>query len=297
MTVARATANGAISAVNAIVTGQWGASVAIDLSTSAKVTLIEDAPEVEVVIDGVEAGEEGILVRLALKAVVARLGSPDWGGRVETTSTIPRSRGLKSSSAAANAVVLATNRAYQLYEGKSLSRAELLAAAIEAALDAGVTITGAFDDASASLNGGVQVTDNRQRLVLHREEVDETLHAVLLVPPQSRATASVADLPYGPFAALALHAHGLARQGRWMEAMTLNGLYAAALYGAPPEWTREALAAGALAAGLSGKGPAFAAVAHPDELKAVQAALDAVAPPGARVLVAKLTNRRVEAEA
>jgi shikimate kinase len=295
MTVARASANGAISAVNAIVTGVWGASVAVDLRTDAKVTLLEDVPEVEVVIDGEEAGQEGILARLVLKAVVARLGVPDWGGRVETTSDIPRSRGLKSSSAAANAVALAANRAFQLYEGRALPRADLLDAAIEAAIDAGVTITGAFDDASASLNGGVQVTDNRQRLVLHREEVDERFRAILVVPPETRATASVADLPYAPFAPLALHAHGLARQGRWLDAMTINGLYAAALYGSPPTWTREALAAGALGAGLSGKGPAFAAVAHPDEAKRVESALAAVAPSGAKVLNVALTNRRAEA--
>ncbi|HVM46323.1 MAG TPA: shikimate kinase, partial [Candidatus Thermoplasmatota archaeon] len=109
MTVARARASGAISVVNAIVTGHAGSSLAVALHTEARVTLLEDVPEVEVLIGGKEAGEEGMLARLVLKAVVARLGQPDWGGRVETTSDIPASRGLKSSSAAANAVALAAN--------------------------------------------------------------------------------------------------------------------------------------------------------------------------------------------
>lgn len=294
MTLARARANGAVSVVNAIVTGHAGASLAIDLHTEAKVTLLEDVPEVEVVIDGEEAGEEGILARLCLKAVLARLGEPEWGGRVETTSTIPPSRGLKSSSAAANAIVLATNHAFHLYEGRALPRNELLAAAIEAALDAGVTITGAFDDASASLDGGLVVTDNRKRMVLHREEIDDALQAVILVPAAKTPTASVRDLPYGTFASFALDAHALARKGEWMRAMTLNGLYTAALYGSPATWPRDALAAGAIAAGLSGTGPAFAAICRPDDAQDVREALGRIAPPDARILTAKLTNRRAE---
>ena len=294
MTVARARANGAVSVVNAIVTGHAGASLAIDLHTEAKVTLLEDVPEVEVVIDGEEAGEEGILARLCLKAVLARLGEPGWGGRVETTSTIPSSRGLKSSSAAANAVVLAANRAFEHYEGRALPRGELLLAAIEAALDAGVTITGAYDDASASLDGGLVVTDNLRRVVLHREALDESLRAVLLVPASKTPTASVRDLPYGAFAQLALDAHALARKGEWMRAMTLNGLYTAALYGSHASWSREALRAGALCAGLSGTGPAFAAIARADDAAGVEKALRGVAPEGARVMTANVTNRRAE---
>lgn len=297
MSVGRARANGAISVVNAIVTGHAGSAIAVDLRTEAKVTLLEDVPEVEVVIDGREAGDEGILARLCLKAVAARLGKPDWGGRVETASDIPSSRGLKSSSAAANAVVLAANHAFHLYEGRALARGECLAAAIEAALDAGVTITGAFDDASASLEGGLVVTDNLQRVVLHREAVDEAMRAILLVPAHTTPTASVRDLPYGTFAALALQAHQLARKGDWARAMTLNGLYTAALYGTPASWTRDALASGALAAGTSGTGPAFAAVAQKDVAPRVAKALEAVAPPGARLLTVGLTNRRAEASA
>lgn len=294
MTLARARANGAISVVNAIVTGRWGGSLAVDLHTEAKVTLLEEVPEVEVVIDGEEAGEDGMLARLCVKAVLARLGEPEWGGRVETTSDIPSSRGLKSSSAAANAIVLATNHAFHLYEGRALPRATLLEAAIEAALDAGVTITGAFDDASASMDGGVVITDNPQRVVLHREEVDETLRAILLVPAHKTPTASVRDLPYAPFRTFAEHAHTLARKGLWQQAMTLNGLYAGALYGIPAAWTRDALAAGALGAGVSGTGPAFAAVARAQDADAVRKALSEHARDGAIILEVALTNQRAE---
>ena len=290
MTAGRACANGAISIVNAIVTGRYGASLAVDLHTQAKVTLLEDVPEVEVIINGDEA-EDPLLARLVLKAVVARLGQPDWGGRVETTSDIPASRGLKSSSAAANAIALAANQAFMHYEGRALSRGELLDAAIEAALDAGVTITGAFDDATASLNGGISVTDNVERKVLHREDAPVDLDIILVVPDAKTRTASVRDLPYAPFAPLAREAHRLAQTGRWMDALTLNGLVAGSLYGVPASWTREALAAGAACAGVSGTGPAFAAVCDADHAKAVESALASSAP-DARILRTRPTNER-----
>lgn len=294
MSSGRAFANGAISVVNAIITGHAGASLGIRLRTEAKVTLLEDVPEVEVVIDGKEAGPEGQLARLVLKGVVSRLGEPEWGGRVETVTDIPSSRGLKSSSAAANAVALATNQAMQRFDGRALSRGDLLACAIDAALDAGVTITGAYDDATASLHGGLQVTDNKSRTILHREEVPEDLVIVLLVPESRTPTASVRDLPYAPFAPFALEAHKLARTGRWREALTLNGLVAGALYGVPPTWTRDALAAGAMAAGVSGTGPAFATVCTADASKMVEAALVQMAPTGARILRTRPTNKRAE---
>lgn len=292
MTVGRARAHGAVSVVNAIVSGGPGAALAIDLHVDAKVTLLEDVPEVEVLIDGDEA-EDPRLARLVLKGVVARLGHPDWGGRVETTATIPTTRGLKSSSAAANAVALAANQAFERYEGRALARAELLDCAVEAALDAGVSITGAYDDASASLHGGLCITDNTTRRLVHRAETPEGLVAILVVPEAKTPTLSVKDLPYAPFAPLAREAHALALRGRWADAMTLNGLVAGALYGTPPAWTRAALAAGALGAGVSGKGPAFAALAPAERAKDVEAALATVAP-GARLLVARPTNARAE---
>lgn len=293
MTLARARANGAISVVNAIVTGSLGASLAVALRTEAKVTLMEDVPEVEVVINGEDA-EDPALARLVLKGVVARLGVPDWGGRVETTSDIPATRGLKSSSAAANAIALAANQAMHLYEGKSLARNELLDCAIEAALDAGVTITGAFDDASASMHGGLCITENKERTLLNRDEVDESLRVVIVVPQDKTPTLSVKDLHYAPFAPLSREAHAVARRGRWQDALTLNGLVAGALYGTPTTWTRAALAAGATCAGVSGKGPAFAAVAREADAKSVEAALREVAPTDARILVTQPTNARAE---
>ena len=45
--------------------------------------------------------------------------------------------------------------------------------AIDASLEAGVTITGSFDDATASYFGGVVVTDNKNREFIIKEKMDD----------------------------------------------------------------------------------------------------------------------------
>ncbi len=61
-------------------------------------------------------------------------------------------RGLKSSSAAANAIALATTAALE----RSLDDVTVVKLGVDGALDAKVTITGAFDDACASYFGGIR---------------------------------------------------------------------------------------------------------------------------------------------
>ncbi len=47
---------------------------------------------------------------------------------------------------------------------------EIVNLAIDSSLEAGVTITGAFDDATASYFGGVTVTDNINREIIIKEK-------------------------------------------------------------------------------------------------------------------------------
>ena len=77
-------------------------------------------------------------------------------------------KGLKSSSAAANAVALASTAAL----GKHLDDLELVKLGVDAAFDAKVTVTGAFDDACASYFGGIVVTDNLNRKIIKQMPVD-----------------------------------------------------------------------------------------------------------------------------
>ncbi len=128
--------------------------------------------------------------------------------------------GLKSSSAAANATVLATLDA--LGAADEVSREDACRIGVQAARDAGVTVTGAFDDASASMLGGVTVTDNTADELLAREERD--WHVLVWTPPE-RSFSADADVErcerVAPMAELVAD---LALDGDFERAMTVNGL-------------------------------------------------------------------------
>ena len=96
--------HGAVSIVNAISIGK-GAALGIDLTTTAYVDIIDDRPEIQVEIDGSPSEDTG-LAREAAKVVLRRYAEKGSGANVRIISDIPIGKGLKSSSAAANAVVL-----------------------------------------------------------------------------------------------------------------------------------------------------------------------------------------------
>src|SRR3990170_3892293 len=137
-------AYGAGTIINAIATWK-GAAFGIDLKTEAEVVLTDSKK-----IQGyMEEGGDTTLIERCIDLTLLRFGSSS-GAKVATKSEIPIASGLKSSSAAANAAVLATVDALD----EELEPMEAIKIGIQAALDAKVTITGAFDDACASMLGG-----------------------------------------------------------------------------------------------------------------------------------------------
>ena len=249
---AEAFAYGAITIVNAIATGK-GAAFGIDLWTKARVKLTDDgAIETRILNDDKEST---LLAERCVRAVFGYFGASKLGAKVETNSNIPIARGLKSSSVAGNAVVLATLAALQ----KRLKPSDILNLVVDASLQAKVSVTGAFDDAAASLYGNVVVTDNMARRVLRTFPVEDH-HVLLLVPPEKAYTAN-ADLRRIKTVAKQVEiAHEQALAGKYWNAMTLNGLIYSHVLRLPADVIVESLGAGALAAGISGKGPAYAFV-------------------------------------
>jgi len=67
-------------------------------------------------------------------------------------------------------------------------------------------------------------------------------------------------------------AYGEASNGHVWDALTLNGLAVASILGEDPRPALSAIEAGALGAGLSGKGPSVAAVVDEKTLKPVRQA-------------------------
>ena len=271
----RAAALGAGTVLNALATGT-GAAFGIDVETRATVDLDPAA-------DGVtgEIAEDPDADTELIERCVA-LATDRWGdgegGTVRTDSDVPLAAGLKSSSAAANATVLATCDALGLGVGDDpddpavdVTRLEACRLGVRAAREAGVTVTGAFDDATASMLGGVTVTDNGADELRTRETVDWD---VLVWTPPERAYSADADVArceaVAPMADLVAD---LALDGRYGEAMTVNGLAFSAALGFDADPAVEAMPH-ATAVSLSGTGPSVVAVAAPGD---PETDLDAVA--------------------
>jgi len=249
---AEAAAYGAVTIVNAMATGK-GAAFGIDLWTKASVKLTDDGA-IETRILGDEK-ENTILAERCVRAVFGYFGTSKLGAKVETSSNIPIARGLKSSSVAGNAIVLATLAALH----KRLKPDDILELVVNSSLQAKVSLTGAFDDAAASLYGNVVVTDNMTRTVLRTFPVEDH-NVLLLVPPQKAYTADADLIQIKTVAKQVEIAHEQALAGKYWDAMTLNGLIYSHVLKLPADVIVESLAAGALAAGISGKGPSYAFV-------------------------------------
>jgi shikimate kinase len=251
--VGKAVAYGAVTIINAISCG-FGAALSVDLKTEAAVKLTDEPGRIEGrILSDLE--ESPTLIEKTVSQVLKRFSS-ERGAYVETQSNIPIARGLKSSSVAANAVTLASLAAL----GKKVSDLTAVNIGVDAALDAGVTITGAFDDACASFFGGIVVTDNFGRKIMKKIQPPEK-HPILIHVPVAKAYTADSNVRRMKIIAEEAKAlHRMALRGDWMAAMTLNGLLYSAVLGCDPNTAIDALEAGALAAGLSGKGPAVAAV-------------------------------------
>ena len=265
----QAVAPGAGTVLNALATGR-GSAFAIDLETTASVSLV-DEPGIDATIDGHPDADTGLLE--AAVAVTLERHGDDYAGPVgavvETTSEVPMASGLKSSSAAANATVLATLDALGL--PTTVDRLDACRLGVEAARQAGVTVTGAFDDASASMLGGVTVTDNTDDELLAQADVD--WQALVYTPDETAASADADVDACGRIAPLARVAEELALDGRYGEAMTVNGFGFCGALGYPTDPLLEALPA-VDGVSLSGTGPSYVAVGERDTLEAVREAWD-----------------------
>ncbi|MFB0544729.1 MAG: shikimate kinase [Asgard group archaeon] len=277
----------AVSVVNAIATWK-GSALGVDLWAEAEAAVLSE-PKVKGEVFG-DLSVDTVLIEKAALRVLKRFNLvEEMGVRVVTRSNIPVARGLKSSSAVANVVVLAVTGAL----GKELDDLEAVNLGVDACVDAGVTITGAFDDACASFFGGLVVTDNREREILLRESFSEDFEVLLKIPSKKVKTVDTKEKPLWVFSDLFLQAHGLALKGRVWEAITLNGLLCAAVYGLDTRFIVDALAAGALAAGVSGTGPTMFAVTPLGEGDAVIDVLEGFSGETLRVKINNVKARRV----
>jgi shikimate kinase len=265
---AEAIAHGAATIINAMATGE-GAAFGVDLWTKAEVKLTNEPGIIRGEITS-DPAENTLLIEKTAARVLKRFGAEKrFGAKVKTQSSIPIARGMKSSSVAANAVALATLGAL----GETLDDFEVINMGVDAAFDAKVTVTGAFDDACASYFGGLVVTDNTKRSLVMRISLPEGLSVLFHVPSKKAYTAN-SDVnrirTVAPFVKLAYRE---AVHANFWGALSLNGLLYSSALGFDPAVALDALSAGALAAGLCGKGPAVTAVVSDESVDQVKAAL------------------------
>jgi shikimate kinase len=265
---AKAIAHGAATIVNAIALGK-GAAFGVDLWTKAKVRLTEEPNLIKGEITS-DPAESTALIENTVSRVFKHFNvEKRFGAKVKTWSNIPIARGLKSSSVAANAVALATVAAV----GKTLDDMTVVKLGVDAAFDAKVTVTGAFDDACASYFGGAVVTDNLKRKLLKRVTLPEDLTALFHVPSRKAYTVDSDVNRLQIVKPLVKIAYEEAAKGNFWEALSLNGIVYSSALGFDTSVALDALAAGALAAGLCGKGPAVTAVVSSDKIDSVRTAL------------------------
>jgi shikimate kinase len=265
----QALAHGAISILNAFPTGKGGA-LGVDLWTRAKVTLREGDGPISGFVSSDPEESSSLAVNVVQKTLKHYGHERKLQGEVITSSNIPVAVGLKSSSAAANAVALATTSAID----REPEDDTLVGIGVEASMESGVSLTGAYDDSFASYHGGAVLTDNDRMRVEKILRLPRDFKVLVLVPPRKTRTGQLDRTRFAPIRRISEIAYTEAGNGHLWDALTLNGLAVSSILGEDPRPALSAIEAGALGAGLSGKGPAVVAIVDKNSVKRVQDALE-----------------------
>lgn len=259
---------GSATIINAIATGFGSAfGIGLDIVCNAKT-------QSHSITCSNDVGADTSLMELCVSNVFDYYGvdSAEFGLDIETTSELPMASGLSSSSALSNAVTAISSKIIsEEFNLEPLSDFDIINLAIESSLKAKVTITGAFDDATASYFGGVTVTDNGARKILIKEPMEEL--PVLVYMPNFISKSGSSDVnKMKLMAPLVETAFEIAKNRDYFKALNLNGLIYAAALGFDSSIAIDALNAGALASGLSGTGSSFVAICEEDKIDDIKEA-------------------------
>lgn len=240
------TAFGAITVLNGTATG-FGCSLAVRDGTTAS---WRKEPA------GFQFEADPVTDAALARAVARRFPG---GARIATRSAWPSSRGLKTSSGAATAMVRAASAEHAL----PLDARRVMELAVQASKEAGVTLTGAWDDQAAVTLGGCHVVGHDGHIWRSLPVPDWAV--AVWVPAATIAKRALAGLDARPLAPAIERLERDLTPATIPATLTQNGRLFTQLYsdaGLPVTLApvKTALAAGALGAGLSGCGPAVAAI-------------------------------------
>jgi len=274
----RATLHGAISIVNALATCS-GSALGISLRVTAEADLRAG--------EGIRSQTaNGKLIRNIVYNTIPKEVLAENSVYISVDSEIPIGFGLKSSSAVSDAVALACSKLVN----EEIEDHVVLDRAVLASLDARVTLTGAYDDSSACYFGGFVVTNNRTHEIINHQKAPDNLFAIIFLPKVTRrGNISKISTMSGLFG----EAFKLATAGEYWKAMNLNGMLLSTSLSAEYEPVIKAIKKGALAASISGNGPAIAAVSHEESIEDIK---EAFANLNGSVIVSKINNEKATAE-
>ena len=247
---------GSATIINAIATG-FGSAFGIGLNIQCEAKSIDSGIKCYN-----DVGASTDLMDLCVNKVFERysVDKNDFGLEIKTESTLPMASGLSSSSASSNAIVAISSKIIsEEFNLSPLADLEIINLAIDASIEAGVTITGSFDDATASYFGGVVVTDNKNREFIIKEKMDD--YKILVYMPNFHTKSGDSDVNrMKVLAPLVETAFDFAKNKNYFKALNLNGLIYASTLGFDSSIAIDAIQAGAIASGLSGTGSSFVAV-------------------------------------
>jgi shikimate kinase len=275
----RVTMHGAVSIVNAVATGH-GSALGISLKVVADLSI---SPGNGVKLHS-KQGEK--LLKLLVRRALPKTVLLDHTVQIEIKSEIPVGFGLKSSSAVSSAVSLAIQKCL----GGEVDDAKVLGQSADASIDAGISLTGAFDDSSACYFGGFVVTDNFSRRLIRRESAPENLSAVILLPARV-SRGNLFNLYLAP--EVFDLAFKMASERDYWNAMKLNGMAVGALLGSDYAPVISAIREHALSAGISGNGPSVVAISDSTHLKRLISSLSSFE---GQVLISKVNNQKATVE-
>lgn len=274
---ARAIVHGAVSIVNAIATGM-GSALGISLKVTAEAQ-IQTGHGIKFT-----AGRNGdrLIKNIIQKTIPKEIIDGNMIS-ISVDSQIPLGYGLKSSSAVSNAVALACSR---MAKEAEIDDYGILDVSTRSSLEAKVSITGAYDDATACYFGGFTVTDNYSRRLIRKEKAPENLYAIIMLPTNS----SRGDIhKLRNFSDLFIDAFQLADSGQYWKAMKLNGVLASAALSSSYAPALDAIENGALSASISGNGPSIAAVGYEDKVEQI---IEALSKFDGRIMVSRVNNEK-----
>lgn len=267
--------HGAISIVNAVATG-YGSAMGISLNVKVEIISKKGSGLI------FQKGGGSLMIKKIIYDVLQSKYINNNQLLININSEVPSGMGLKSSSAVSNAVALACIS----LTNKEISDEFVLNTAVDASLYAKTTITGAYDDSTACYYGGFVTTDNYKRKIWKRENSPTDISAVIFLP-NNKKRGEVTRLKL--LSDIYLEAFQLANSGQYWKAMTLNGVLTSSLLSNSYTITRMCLENGALAASISGNGPAIAAVVRESEVQKIKSVLSNL---DGRVIISRTNNQK-----